>query len=565
MPRGPIPNGRRRQDGPVGRFLHRALEFFSQSIWEVELARLGRLHKWLFKLARVVFLATRGFVQDRCVVRAAALTYVTVLSIVPLLAVVFATVKGLGFYDDFINGPVETFLDRAFPGGGDKTVSDPKFQDAEVARGDEPSEVLRIVSQDDPAADTAVEPEDPVATEVAETNSPPLTEEEVDEAQAAALEENVASDVKDLRGTIEDMLAFVQKTNFGKIGTTALLLFLYTVIKMLGTVEKAFNEIWGVTRSRSFIRKVSDYLSMVLVTPVLIVAGGSAVAATQARAKEWGVGGVVETLISLGAWVPVLIGFTFLILLMPNTRVRFTSALLGGAVSSALWIGVLVAYGKFQVGVSNANAIYGTLAAVPIFLVFVNLCWIVVLVGAELAFAHQSEPTYREVERPYPSDHAVREVIALRCAARIARRFVVGDPPPTPSELALELAVPVRPVQEVLARLAESGVLAETDRDEDVAYLPARPLDVLRIVDVLEALGGHVYPEDTPARSPVDARLDRMLVRITERAAESEDNLTLRELAELPDHERGADTEAEPEAQRADELRGQGSARSATT
>jgi membrane protein len=504
------PNGDRGGSaGPIARFVSAAFEFFSRSIWEVEIGSLSRARAWLIKLSRVGYLATRGFVQDKCMVRAAALTYVTILSLVPLLAVSFAAAKGLNFDRKLMAEVVTPFLDEHFP------------------------------------------------------SAPPVAVIDAGEGEVVVGTATGSGEMKDLRSTIDEVLRFVQETNFNAIGGPALLIFLYAIIKMLGAIEVAFNGIWGVTRSRSFVRKVSDYMSMVVITPLLLFAGVSFGIAAQNSTivADLGLSGVVEGLLKLGTWIPILVGFTFLYQAMPNTKVRFSSALLGGAVASLLWLAVVLAHVKLQVGIANANAIYSSFAALPIFLVFVNLCWVVVLVGAELAFAHQSEPTYREVERPYPTDHAVREIIAVRLAARVARRFLVGDEAPTPGELALELGVPVRPVQEVLARLAVAGVLAETEKDEDVAYLPARPLDALRVVDVLDGLRGYASPEDAPMHGPVDEVLDHALRGIEENAASSEHNLTLRELAELPPES----DPIEAAAQREDGLRDQGSPRSATT
>lgn len=524
--------------GVLSRLGHQAFVFFSRSIWEIDLGRLSWTRAWLIKAARVVYLAVRGFVQDRCLVRAGALTYVTILSIVPLLAVSFGAAKGFGFYDRLMAETVEPFLDQTF---GERTAPDPAATDGEERDAGA-------------GAGEAVEGEASVAE---------VSVGRADAAQASDAE----TQMQDLRSTIDEVLAFVNETEFGKIAWPALLIFLYAVIKMLGTVETTFNEIWGVTRSRSLVRKISDYLSMVLVTPVLLFLGAGLAAAAKENTvvQEVGLGAAVQTIARMSSWFAVLGGFTFLYLAMPNTKVRFTSALLGAFVATVLWLGVVELHVQFQFGIARANALYSSFAAVPIFLVFANLCWIVVLVGAELAFAHQAEPTYREVERPYPNDYAVREVIAVRSAARIAQRFLHGRAPATPGELALELGVPVRPVQEVLGKLAGAGVLADTERNDDVAYLPARPLDALRVTDVLVGLRGRVDDRDAPVRAPVDAAVGRMLVEIEDAAVRSEHNRTLRELAALPEAELADAAEAAAAAQRDEGVRGQGSPRSATT
>jgi membrane protein len=481
-PRRPQPRG----SGLAARLLQRALEFFSHSIWELELGQLSRARAGLYKLARVVYLAARGFVQDRCLVRAGALTYITILSIVPLLAFGFSIAKGMGFYQNLRTQQVDPFVERVFGEAGGQGQG--------------------------------------------------------------------------LRDAIDGLLDKVDQANSGVVGSLAMVVVIYTVLKLLSTIESTFNEIWGVTRARSLWRKVSDYVSMVTVAPILLFLG--AVFATFARhnavVEHLGLGPVLAGLIRLSSLFVVWMGFAFLYVAMPNTRVRFTSAALGALVAGLLWLLVQFAYVQLQVGIARYNEIYAGLAALPIFMVWVNVCWIVVLVGGETAFAHQSEPTYREVERPHPTSQAYRRVVALRCAARIARRFATGGDPPTARELALELGIPVRPVQEVLGGLERSGVLAGIDQEDDVAYLPARPLDRITIGTVLEALRGELDPDDVRVKAPIDARLDELLAALASELEASPHNCSLQELAALPDR-------APEEPQRELAPSGESSARSATT
>jgi membrane protein len=454
------------------------VKFFTQDAWRRDRVDSGNV---LFRAARVAYLAARGFFVDNCLSRASALTYITVLSLVPLLAFAFSVAKGFGFYDELLENTINPFLDRSF---------------GSIPPG---------VTLDNLAA-TSATPENAPAMRVA----------------------------------IAKVLEFVQKTEVSALGFFGLALLLFTVIKLLATIEGSFNDIWGVHRARSVIRKISDYMAMVLVTPIfLFVATGVTTAAQNSQfvtnlRVEHGldapIGFVLSTIPILSLWV----GFTFIYMAMPNTRTRIVSAIIGALVAAILWQIALVLHLKFQIGIARYNAIYSSFAAFPIFLIWINLSWVIVLLGAEIAFAHQSEPSYAHVEQAELEDHAYKERLGLRAMTRIAQRFLKGEEPWSASTLALELCVPQRVLEEVLYACADGGLLVDSYRGEARAFLPARDLESITVKMILDTLKGTSQKpaEHATKGCPEDEVIDRILAGIDGEVETSRHNRTLRSLTE---------------------------------
>ena len=471
------PPGSDRRKGRFRRWLDPIDEFLTRGIWSPDLSKMPLPRALAYKAVRIVYLALRGFVDDRCMVRASALTYITFLSIVPLLAFAFSVAKGLGAYDRLVEDSIHPFLDSTF--------------------GPSAAEPLVVVADGS---------------------------------------ESTVQGGAEVRQAIDQLLEFVKETDFASLGFVGLAILLYAVIKLLGSVEHSLNDIWGVRKSRSFVRKLSDYLSMVVVVPILLVTATGITAAIQ----KGGVGQfdttslapLVRYLVRLAPVLAIWLGFSFLYLFMPNARTRISSALLGGLVGGFLWQMVQIGHVNFQLGVANYNAIYASFAALPIFLVWIYFSWITVLLGGEFAFAHQNEPTYRQIARSRHHDHAFREVLAVRLMARVGARFVTGHEPATASQLALELGVPERSVELIGHRLEQHGILAVVEEDEETTLLPARDLEQIRVKQILDALKGTAGGVDFPPQGETDRSTDRILRDFEQEMEGSPHNRTARELAD---------------------------------
>jgi len=446
-------------------------QFLTQDVWSVELRGLPTFRAFFYKTSRVVFLAVRGVIEDRCLIRASALTYITVLSIVPLLAFVFSVAKGLGAYESLKLNTIDPFL-------------------------------AGVIGPSPEAATAAA----------------------------------------DLRVAIDQMFEFVAQTDVGKLGTFGLAILVYVVLKLLGSIERSFNDIWGVRKSRNLGRKFADYLSMVIIVPIFLVSATTLTAALQALGetddpgflREWlqRLGPLIAFALKFGSLVAMWLGFAFAYKFMPNTKTRISSALIGGIVGGSLWHLAQILHVKLQLGMASYNALYAGFAAFPVFLVWIYASWVTVLVGAEFASAHQNEPAYRQIARSRHHDHAFKELLALRAMARVAAAFLEGRVPYSVQALADSLGVPARSVDEVLARLRDHEIVAIADEDTDPTVLPARDLERITMKQIVDALKGTRGRVEIPATDPVDALVDALFATFEEDREHSHSNRTLRDLAE---------------------------------
>jgi membrane protein len=311
-------------------------------------------------------------------------------------------------------------------------------------------------------------------------------------------------------------------------------------VRLLGSIENSFNQIWGVRKARSWVRKLSDYLTMVIVTPLFLVIAIGVTGAAQNSGvvaflrEELALGFLLEWLLKS---LPILVGwfaFTLVYLVMPNRRCKVTSALIGGFVGGTLWQIVLVLHIRFQVGIANYNAIYAGFAALPVFLVWVQTSWVIVLLGAEVAFAHESEPDYRGIASQQFHHPAFREQVALRALTRVCDSFLTSAKPPGASEIAALLGLSPREVREVLDDLRAGGLVAviEGTAGESNAYVPARDPASITVVDVLSVMRGEGLDASVVALGELDARVDKLLAQMKQEIRSSAYNRSLRELVE---------------------------------
>ena len=450
-------------DEDAGTFA-RLKHFLARGVWVTSTADFSRSKRFGYKLLRVFSLTMRGFVRDRCMFRAQALTFITTMSIVPLLAFVFSVAKGLGIYERLERELIVPFLN---------------------------------------------------------------------DNMGAAVEGNTVA----LRNTIDRLLDMVNQTDFAGLGLFGLAILMYTVIKLLSSIEASFNEIWGVEAPRSLPRKVADYLSVLVVAPVLlIVATGLAATLRSAETMEsvpafLNIGPVVAVLVKFGSFFAAWFGFAFIYMFMPNTRVRLFPALMGGLLGSLIWVVAQLLYVELQVGVAKNSAIYASIAAIPIFLVWLNASWIAVLLGAELSFAAQNEPAFSQIARVREDDAAFRERVALRAVVRMAAAFGAGRQLPRVPALAEEIGVPERSLELVLSRLAEVGILTRVS-PTDRRYTFTQSPESLRVKTICDALEGGRSDLHLEAHSPLDARLEGLLTAIEEEQHSSQHNKTIRELSD---------------------------------
>ncbi|MFP6581828.1 MAG: YhjD/YihY/BrkB family envelope integrity protein [Candidatus Hydrogenedentota bacterium] len=489
----------------MGKFIHdikesfrRGRQFVMRDVW-----RIGRpgeeLPSGLFiKQIRVVFLLLSKLVDGNMMLRASALTFATLLSVVPLLAVTFYIIQTFNLGESLYTNMQDKLEDfivvsaEKVPGlSSEPTPIDEvpvELVPEKVPPVEEP--VPDIEVQDDPDTpedESAVEPED--------------KDQQLQQQFVQSIFQGVGSQNEDMEDPVvwlvdlaNDMAALADEAakNTAAFGLSTLLLVFTTVFGLMRNIEKSFNSIWGVRRTRSWYRMISDYVMITLLIP-FVMAGVLGV--TGALSSER----IVEALgpLSYGLqfvqYFLIVLVFSSLYYVVPNTRVRYGYALFGGVIAGALWILLSWTYINFQIGLARYQAVLSVFAQFPMLLMWVYSSWAIVLFGSEITYAYQNEKTFTMERFADNASFAYRAALGLRAMIELGRRFQESAPSLQPEAAALEWNVPSRLVRETLERLEESGFIAECATDP-VSYQPARPLDKITAGDILQSL--HERGED---------------------------------------------------------------------
>ena len=469
---------------------------------ENELNRLERFaHFWV--------LVGRSFVHNRCPVRAAALSYTTLLALIPLLAVAISVTSSLlkSQGEQKIYEGIDKFVSSIMPparlGTNGPAVSLNLGPAMSVALTRTNSETAGTVSNF--AAGTA-----------GETNLPP----------ASGNDARITSAQKEAAGYVEH---FVQTTRSGALGVTGMVLLVFIAIRMLASIEATFNDIWGVTRGRNWLWRTVLYWAAITLGPLLLVAalglaGGPHLETARNLVNRMPlVGGFIFDLLPL---VVLWLTFALVYLLMPNTRVHFDAALVGGLVGGALWhLNNIFGFLYVSRVVTNSK-IYGSLGLVPVFMVGLYFSWLILLFGAQVAYAFQNRRAYLQDKLVENVNQRGREFIALRMMTCIGQRFQRGQPALSLPEISVELGIPTRLVQHILQTLLAARLVAEVAGAES-AYVPARPLDAINAHHLLQAMRAG-FGQELPLRNePARAEVYGEFARIEEAERQAASSVTL--------------------------------------
>ncbi len=334
------------------------------------------------------------------------------------------------------------------------------------------------------------------------------------------------------------IVEFVGNIRFGTIGATAMAGLLFVAISLLRTVEAAFNDIWGVAKGRSWFMSIVLYWAVITLGPVFMLLAKGAnylhyLPSLSLTGGGWDKTFVGQMLLSFSWVFPlVLMGIAFaaLYLWMPNTRVQWQAALVGGLTASALWTANGHLAALYNSRVVTYSAIYGSLGIVPLFLVGMYFSWNILLLGAQTSYVYQHRRAYLQERRAGRVHQQGREFAALRLMTNLGERFLNHEKPATSSQLASHFAIPPKLVVEILHSLVAAKLVVEVTGPE-TAYAPARPLDRITPRDVLRALRsgqGHDLPTNQDhARPYVRAEFDSILAAEDARATD----LTIEDLA----------------------------------
>jgi len=436
--------------------ISKVIQFIKKDIWYVRKDELPRAKAFFVRQLQMILVSVKGFAEDKCQSQASALTYYTLLSIVPVVALAFAIAKGFGLEKNL------------------------QIQLMDGAEGHE--EIL---------------------------------------TQVFAFANNM-----------------LENTKGGLIAGIGVILLIWSVVKVLGNIESAFNDIWQVKRGRTWMRKLTEYTAIMLFAPlVLVLSGASAILGQLMDAVgDSFLGGVigpaVHVLIMLVPYVMVWVLFTFVYLVMPNTKVDVKSALIAGIIAGTAFQISEWAYIEFQVGMSSYNAIYGSFAALPLFLIWTRISWLITLFGAELAFANQNVQRYEFELDSENVSYRFRKLTTLAVAHLLVKNFEEGTKPLTSSELAVELKMPIRLVRQAVFELTETGILSEIkiENSNESAYQPALGTDKITVHFVLEKIGNKGYDQIPVGESGAVKELRSFLEEFDTVIASSSSNKLLKDI-----------------------------------
>ncbi len=338
-----------------------------------------------------------------------------------------------------------------------------------------------------------------------------------------------------------NIVQFIENMNVGVLGAVGLGLLFYTAISLMQKIEQSLNYIWHIPHPRRIGERVVRYLSVLMVGPVLVFSALGITATVMNHEAMRGLlaigvlGETVQVLSRLMPYLLVISFFTFVYMFIPNTRVRFRSALVGGTISGIAWQTAGWMFATFVAASNNYAAVYSSLAILILFMIWLYLCWLILLFGASVAFyAQHPEYLYFRDGGPRLSDrlsNRMRERLALSIMCLVAGRFLDGERMPSILEFKRLLGVPMHVLQTVLDALERQELVVQ-NADDPPAYLPARDPSLVSVTQVLNTVrtAGEerlLSPERLPAPRPVEEVLDRMLQAVES----SVGDITLRDLA----------------------------------
>lgn len=373
-----------------------------------------------------IVVVVKNFVRNRCLPRAAGLAYTTLLGLVPLLAVAI--------------GVSTSLLQK---------------------QGEEPIRQMvdKLVAYVAPALDLEVK-KDGIET------------------------------TSKRREVVAKISEFVSNIHSGALGATGVVVLIFIAVSLLRNVETAINDIWGVTRARNFVQAVVQYWSVITLGPIItIVAIGltSSVYIKYTQDFISAIGPFGKLFVFLLPFIILSFAFGLFYQLMPNTRVQWRSALIGGIVGGTLWQLNSMFNTLYVNKVVTYSKIYGSLGILPVFLIGLYFSWVILLLGAQVAYVYQNRRAYLQEKMSEMVNERGREFVALRIMTHIARAYEQGYGPQKINAIVNALGVPFQLASRILSTLTKEGLLAITHNGEN-AYLPARPLEKITFYDVITAM-----------------------------------------------------------------------------
>lgn len=432
------------------------IRFVTYDIWRITENEVSGLKEFYINTIKTILLAIRGFRDENLQTRASALTYSTLLAIVPFLAVLVGIAKGFGFQNN-----VREELFAYFPGH----------------------------------------------------------EAELDKA-------------------FEFVDSYLAQAQGGVIIGIGLIFLFYIVINLISSIEDTFNDIWQINKSRAWYRKISDYLALFLLLPILMIisSGMSIFISTLQNSflSQYVIfTPLVEAFFKIAPYVITALAFTGLYIFLPNTKVRFVNGFIAGVVAGATFQFFQVLYISGQIWVSKYNAIYGSFAALPLLLLWLQLSWLICLFGAELSYASQNVKKFSFERDSKNISRRYKDFLTLLITTLVVKRFTQGEKPYTADELSETYCIPIKITSQILYQLTELGILNEVNIGNDeriVYYQPAidvNKISVSFLFSKIDEFGSENFKIDT---SELFSNEWKTLLKTREDMIKANSNILLKDL-----------------------------------
>lgn len=435
--------------------LNQVRQFIEVDLWRLKLRALPKRRRYLYAFIRVMVISIKEFIIDKCSEKASALTYFSMLSLVPVIAMLVAIAKAFG-----IRELMEDELAKYFSG-----------QEA-------------ILEKVLPFADNAL-----------------------------------------------------SGTSGGIVTGVSIVFLIFTVIRLLMNIEAAFNDMWDIKQNRRWERKISDYVAVILLGPVLLIVASSATIFVKDTIQEFisnieFLGQLRSGIFFLLKLLPYSILWLLLFglyLIFPNTRVRLVPALIGGVVAGTLYQLNQQAFISLQFAFARYDAIYGSIAFLPLFLIWLQISWLIVLFGAEVCYGVQYVNQWEMKSEKLKLSLSHRRKLMLLLLYRVVKKFENDEGPLSLNELAESVNIPRKYVVDICYELEKSGLVTRVD-SEDISYQPSfdiHKMDIHTILKKYETVG---MSDFDPKKSKPFQNIEDTLQQIEAKWKTSDSNVLLKDL-----------------------------------
>jgi membrane protein len=427
-------------------------------IWHTPLSEISRGKTFVFKQLRIIVIAARGFYNDKVQLRASALTLYSLLSIIPIVAIVFAIAKGFNVVDK-----IKILVEEKFP-----------------------------------------------------------------------------SQQENFKWLWTEAEKAINGTSGGYMAGIGIIIFFLAVMSLLNNIESSFNHIWQIRSARPWHRKFTDYLTIMLIAPVFIILSSGINFFISTQLPEYMINApildffkpVISFLVKFAPYLLSWIALTVLFIVMPNAKVKFVPALISGVIAGTILQGIQWLYIDLQFGITKLGYLYGSFAAVPLFLVWLQTSWIVVLLGAEISFANQNISRYEMESEALNISNYQKRALILMILHMVIRNFSLGEKPISSSYIAANLKIPVRLAREILQDLSSVNLVSEIHEHEEKERLfqPAIDINKLTVSYVFSKLDKKGIEQIMVIRNKDYEKVITILEKFDRLIAKSDYNILIKDL-----------------------------------